>query len=193
LGKFVLDGIPPAPRGMPQVEVTFDLDANGILNVKALDKATNKTQHITITGSSGLSQEEIKKMQEEAKLYEEEDRKKKESIETRNNAETLVAQSERTLKDLGDKVPADVKTPVEEKIQAVKDVLAKKEATLEEIKTTADALGEEIQKVGAAMYKDTGQSAPEEGVNVKDMNEEKPAEENVVDAEVVDEKKEKEE
>lgn len=189
LGKFILDGIPPSPRGIPQVEVTFDIDANGILNVKALDKATNKTHHITITGSSGLSEEEIERMKKEAEIHEEEDRKKREKIEVRNQAETLATQAERTLKEAGDKVPEDVKKPVEEKIQAVKDVLSKEGASVEEIKIVSEALGQEIQKIGAAMYKDMGQSNPDEGVNVKDMNEDT---ENVVDAEIVEEKKEEE-
>ncbi len=189
LGKFILDGIPPAPRGVPQVEVTFDLDANGILNVKALDKATQKIQHITITGSGGLSKEEIETMRKEAELHAEEDKKKKEEIEVRNHADVLVAQSERTLKELGEKVTDEVKKPVEEKIAAVKEVLAKKDATMEEIKTATNALGEEIQKVGASMYSAAGASAPEEGVNVKDMNDadgDKKPDENVVDAEVVE-------
>lgn len=186
LGKFILDGIPPSPRGVPQVEVTFDIDANGILNVKALDKATNKTQHITITGSSGLTEEEIERMRKEAELHAEEDKKKKESIETRNQAEILAAQAERTLKDAGDKVSQAMKEPVEAKIKAVRDVLAKEGATTEEIKAASDSLSEEIQKIGAALYQNVGQSEPDDGVNVKDMNEEKPADDNVVEAEVVD-------
>ena len=175
------------------MEVTFDIDANGILNVKAMDKATNKVQHITITGSGGLSKEEIEKMQKEAELHAEEDKKKKEEVEVRNHADVLVAQSERTLKELGEKVKDDVKKPVEEKIAALKEVLAKKDATMEEIKTASNALGEEIQKVGASMYSAAGASAPgadgsttaensDEGVKVKDMN----TDDNVVEAEVVD-------
>ena len=191
LGKFILDGIPPSPRGVPQVEVTFDIDANGILNVKAMDKASNKTQHITITGTSGLSEEEIEKMRKEAEIFAEEDKKKKDAIETKNHAEILTAQAERTLKEAGDKVPDDIRRPVEDKIKTVKDVLAKEGATVEEIKTASDALSEEIQKVGAAMYQNVGQSQPEEGVNVKDMNEEAP--EGVVDAEVVEEEKKEDE
>jgi molecular chaperone DnaK len=195
LGKFILDGIPPSPRGVPQVEVTFDLDANGILNVKAMDKATSKTQHITITGSSGLSDEEIEKMRKEAELHADEDKKKKDSVEVRNQAEVLVAQAERTIKDAGDKVTDDIKGPVEEKIQAVKNTLAKEGASTDDIKAATESLSEEIQKVGAAMYQDMGQS--EEGVNVKDMNEEGEEEakddENVVDAEIVEEDEKKDE
>jgi molecular chaperone DnaK len=189
LGKFILDGIPPSPRGVPQVEVTFDLDANGILNVKAMDKATNKTQHITITGSSGLSDDEIEKMRKEAEMHAEEDKKKKDTVEVRNQGEVLVAQAERTLKDAGEKVTDDIKGPIEEKIQTLKDVLAKEDAKTDEIKAATETLSEEIQKVGAAMYQDMGDSQPEDGVNVKDMNEDEDKEddENVVDAEVVEE------
>ncbi|MFA6435611.1 MAG: molecular chaperone DnaK [Candidatus Gracilibacteria bacterium] len=197
LGKFVLDGIPPAPRGIPQVEVSFDIDANGILNVKAMDKATNKTQNIVITGSSGLKEEEIQKMKKEAEIYAEEDKKKKEGIETRNHAEILATQAERTLKDAGEKVPDAIKKPVEEKIKVVKDLLAKKDATPEEIQAASDALNTEIQKVGAAMYQNTDKSEPENNVNVKDMNEKEEGkdtkkDDNVVDAEVVEEKDKKE-
>jgi molecular chaperone DnaK len=120
LGTFVLDGLPPAPRGVPQIEVAFDIDANGIINVKAKDKATNKEQHITITGSSNMSEAEIEKMRKEAEQFAEEDKKKKESVETRNKAESLVLQAERTMKDAGDKVSEDVKKPVTEKIDALK-------------------------------------------------------------------------
>jgi molecular chaperone DnaK len=193
LGKFILDGIPPAPRGVPQVEVTFDLDANGILNVKATDKGTGKEQHITITGSSGMSDEEVEKMRKEAEIHADEDKKKKEGVDVRNQADVLVAQSERTLKDAGDKVSDDIKAPVEEKIKAVKEVLEKEDATNDEIKAASDALSEEIQKVGAAMYQGAGESAPDDGVNVKDMNEDEKAEEDVVDAEVVEEDEKAEE
>lgn len=160
LGRFILDGIPPAPRGVPQVEVTFDIDANGIINVKATDKATNKVQHITITGSSNIPEAELEKMRKEAEQYAEEDKKKKEAIETRNQAESLVFQAEKTLKDAGDKVSDDVKKPVQEKIDATKKVLENKEAKPEELKKAYDELSEAIQKVGAEMYKNVGANAP---------------------------------
>jgi len=187
LGKFILDGIPPSPRGVPQVEVTFDLDANGILNVKAKDKGTGKEQHITITGSSGMSNEEIEQMRKEAEIHADEDKKKRDSVEVRNQADTLATQAERTLKENADKVSDAVKEPVEAKIKAVRDVLAKEDATIDEIKAAADALSEEIQKIGAELYKNTGQS--EDGVNVKDMNEDADRGDNdsVVDGEVVEE------
>lgn len=151
LGRFILDGIPPAPRGVPQVEVTFDIDANGILNVSAKDKASGKEQKITITGSTGLDKDEVEKMTKEAEANAEADKKKKEEIEVRNQADTLVYTAEKSLKDAGDKVPADVKTEVEEKIKAVKDA---KEGSIDDLKSKADALAESLQKIGSAMYKD---------------------------------------
>ncbi len=190
LGRFILDGIPPAPRGVPQIEVTFDIDANGILNVKALDKATSKEQHITISGSSNISDDEIEKMRKEAEAHAEEDKKKKEGIEVRNKAESLVLQSEKTLKDAGDKVGDDIKKPVQEKIDELKKILENKEASNDEIQKGYDGLSEEIQKVGAQMYQ---QAAPQEedGVKVKEnVNEEAPKEEEAVEGEVVDEKNE---
>ena len=120
LGRFILDGIPPAPRGIPQIEVTFDLDANGILNVKAVDKATNKEQAITITASGGLSEEEIEKMRKDAEAHAEEDKKKKEEVEIKNNAEQLVLSSEKALKDAGDKVKEETRKEVQEKVDATK-------------------------------------------------------------------------
>ncbi len=162
LGRFILDGIPPAPRGVPQIEVTFDIDANGILNVKASDKATNKVQHITITGSSNMSDAEIEKMRKEAEQFAEEDKKKKESVETRNKAESLVLQAERTLKDAGDKVADDIKKPVTEKIDALKKLLESKDdkgapnAKPEDLQKGYEELSEVIQKVGAEMYKAAG-------------------------------------
>jgi len=192
LGRFILDGIAAAPRGVPQVEVTFDIDANGILNVKAKDKGTGKEQHITITGSSNMSEEDIEKMRKEAEEHAEEDKKKKEEVEIRNNAESLVSQSERTLKDAGDKVSDDIKKPVQEKIDALKEILKKEDTSSEEIKTKHDELSEEIQKVGAELYKATAaEEKPKEddGVKVTDMNdkEEKKEEENVVEGEVIKE------
>lgn len=157
LGKFMLTGIPPAPRGVPQVEVSFDIDANGILNVKAVDKATNKEQSITITASSGLSKEEVEKMKQDAKSHEAEDNKKKEVIEVKNQAESLMFTAEKSLKDAGDKVKDDVKKEVEEKIKAVKDVKDKDD--IEAIKKATEELSQTIQKIGEAMYKD--QKPPE--------------------------------
>ena len=152
LGRFILDGIPPAPRGIPQIEVAFDIDANGILNVKAVDKATNKSQSIVIKGAVGLTDEEVKKAQAEAEQYAEADRKKKDLVEARNQAEALVFTAEKTLKEAGEKVKKEDKEKVEAEIKNVKDVLGKSEANKEEIEEASKKLSEELQKVGAAMY-----------------------------------------
>ena len=156
LGRFILDGIPPAPRGVPQVEVTFDLDASGILNVKAKDKATGKEQSIKITGSTGLTDEEIKRMTREAEEHAKEDEEKKGEIETRNQADALIYQAEKALKDGGDKVPADVKTEVEEKIKALKEIQST--GTVDEVKAKTEELSSVLSKIGESMYK--GQEAP---------------------------------
>lgn len=157
LGRFILDGIPPAPRGVPQVEVTFDLDANGILNVKAVDKATNKEQKITITASSGLSDEEIEKMRKDAEAHADEDKKKKEGVEIRNNAEQLVLSSEKALKDAGDKVKEETRKEVQEKVDATKEAL--KGDDMEKVKTASGELSDTIQKVGQELY---SAAAPQE-------------------------------
>ncbi len=150
LGRFTLDGIPPAPRGVPQIEVTFDIDASGILNVKALDKATSKSQHISITNSTNLSKDEVEKMRQEAEKNAEEDKKKKEKIESRNMADSLIFTAEKSLKDAGDKVKPEVKQKVEEKVKALKEKLDTAEK--EELETLSKDLSEALQEVGAAMY-----------------------------------------
>jgi molecular chaperone DnaK len=150
LGRFMLDGILPAPRGVPQIEVSFDIDANGILSVKARDKGTGKEQKITITASSGLSKEEVAKMQREAEQHATEDAKRKEEVETRNMADNMAYTAEKTLRDQGDKVPADIKSEVEGKIAALRSALSGKDVSY--IKSTAQALSESMQKVGAAAY-----------------------------------------
>lgn len=156
LGKFILDGIPPAPRGVPQVEVTFDVDANGILKVSAQDKATGKSQHITITASSGLSDSEVEKMRKDAEAHAEEDRKRKDLIEARNNADNTVYAGEKALRDLGDKVPAEIRSEVEAKSAEVKE--AAQGEDVEKIKAAVEALGQTIQKIGASVY-EQGQAA----------------------------------
>lgn len=157
LGKFILDGIPPAPRGVPQIEVTFDIDANGILKVTASDKATGRSQHITITASSGLSDTEVEKMRKDAEAHAEEDRKRKEMIEARNNADNTVYAAEKALREFGDKVPAEIKSEVEAKVADVKKVAQGED--VEAIKAAVQTLGESIQKIGGAVYQ--GQAAPE--------------------------------
>jgi molecular chaperone DnaK len=150
LGKFVLDGIPPAPRGVPQVEVTFDLDANGILKVTAKDKATGRSQHITITASSGLSDTEIEQMRREAEAHAEEDRLRKENIEARNQADNMVYTAEKALRDFGDKIPADVKSNVEEKVTETRKALDLNDTAT--LKKATEELGQVIQSIGAAAY-----------------------------------------
>jgi molecular chaperone DnaK len=150
LGQFNLTDIPPAPRGMPQIEVTFDIDANGILKVSAQDKATGRSQHITITASSGLSDEEVEKMVQDAKKFAGEDQKRRDQIEARNAADSAVYTSEKTLKDLGEQVPAAVKGEVESKASALRGML--ETAGTEELKQRTQELNEALQKIGATMY-----------------------------------------
>ncbi len=151
LGRFILDGIPPAPRGLPQVEVTFDIDANGILNVKAKEKTTGKEQSIKIQGSSGLSKDEIEKMKKDAEMNAADDEKKKAEVEVRNIAEQTIYTAEKSVKDGGDKVPADVKADVEAKIADLKK--AKEGTDIEAIKKATDFLSVSMQKIGEAMMK----------------------------------------
>jgi molecular chaperone DnaK len=158
LGKFILDGIPPAPRGIPQIEVTFDIDANGILKVTAQDKATSRSQHITITASSGLSKDEVERMKKEAEQHAEEDLKRKSLIEARNLADNSVYTAEKLLKDNGDKVAADLKKQVEEAMEKVKSV--KDGDDIEAITQAAEQLGQVLQKLGASMYQQPGAAGP---------------------------------
>ncbi|MBP9802633.1 Hsp70 family protein, partial [Patescibacteria group bacterium] len=162
LGRFTLSGIAPAPRGIPQIEVTFDIDANGILNVKAADKATGKEQAITIQSSSGLSKDEIAKMQKDAELHAEEDKKKKEEAEVRNTADNMVFQTEKFIKDSDDKIKAEDKTAMTEKVEALKKI--KDGTDLEAIKSASKELEDLVQKIGAAMYQAAAaNAAPAEG------------------------------
>jgi molecular chaperone DnaK len=166
LGRFILDGIPPSPRGLPQVEVSFDIDANGILNVSAKDKASGKTQSIRIEGSCGVSDEEVEKMKKDAELHAEEDKKKKETIEVKNLADNLIYTTEKTLKDAGDKVSAETKKEVEEKMEELKKV--KDSDDIEDIKKKTDELSQAIQKVGAQMYQQAQPQTPPEGEQQQD-------------------------
>ncbi|MEK7506512.1 MAG: molecular chaperone DnaK, partial [Patescibacteria group bacterium] len=168
LGKFFLDGIPPAPRGIPQIEVAFDIDVNGILNVKAKDKTTNKEQSIRIEGSSGLTDEEKKRMAADAEKYAAEDAKKRELVEARNLAEALIYSTEKTLKDAGEKVSAEERKQVEDKIAAVKD--AQKSEDAGTIKKAAEELSAAAQKIGEALYKQqqtTAEPKKEEATETK--------------------------
>ena len=156
LGRFILDGIAPAPRGVPQIEVTFDIDANGILNVTAKDKATNKSQSVRIEGSTGISKDEVERMKKEAEIHANEDKQKQELIEAKNLADNLVYTTEKALRDLGDKVPADTKKEVEEKIEALKKV--KDTDNQEEIKSKTADLSQAAQKIGEILYRQQQQN-----------------------------------
>jgi len=156
LGRFTLSGLPPAPRGVPQVEVSFDIDANGILHVKAVDKATSKEQSITIKSSSGLSEDEIDKMKKDAEVHADEDKKKKEEVEVRNNAETIVAHTEKFIKENKDKLKDDDKKKMEEKMEAIKKVKDSKD--LEPIKAAVKDMEDTVQAIGAAMYQEQAQA-----------------------------------
>lgn len=162
LGRFVLDGIPPAPRGIPQVEVTFDIDASGILAVKAQDKASGKEQSIKITGSTGLSKDEVERMQKDAEAHAKEDEEKKASVEARNMADSLIFTAEKSLKDAGDKVPAEVKTEVEEKVKALKAILDS--GSKEDIEAKTKELSDSLQKIGQAAYQ-AGQQAEQQAAS----------------------------
>jgi molecular chaperone DnaK len=158
LGRFILEGIPPAPRGVPQIEVSFDLDANGILTVTAKDKATGKTQSIKITGSTGLTKDEIENMKEEAEKNAEKDKEEKEKIEVRNKADNMIYVSEKSLKDAGDKAPKDLKEEIEKKIKTLKDSLEK--GTKEELETKTKDLSDSLQKIGQYMYQQKQTGSP---------------------------------
>jgi molecular chaperone DnaK len=160
LGRFILDGIPPAPRGVPQIEVTFDIDASGILKVTAKDKATGKSQNITITGAIGLSEDEVKRMQEEAEKHKAEDEAKAQLVKARNAADAMIATAEKALKDAGDKISSEIKSKVEDKIKSLKDVL--ETASKEELETKTKELSDALSEVGQAMYQ-TQETKTEEG------------------------------
>ena len=165
IGRFILDGVPPAPRGLPQIEVTFDIDANGILTATAKDKATGKSQSIRIEGSIGLSKEEVEKMKKDAELHAAEDQKKRELSEVRNLADSLVYTSEKTLREAGDKISSETKKEIEEKINELKKV--KDGDNIEEIKSKTSELSLVIQKVGAELYRAAGEKKPEESEGPK--------------------------
>ncbi|MEK7376584.1 MAG: Hsp70 family protein, partial [Candidatus Margulisiibacteriota bacterium] len=170
LGRFVLDGIPPAPRGVPQVEVTFDIDANGILNVKAKDKATGKEQSIKITGSTGLSKDEVDKMTKEAELHAKEDAENKEKVEARNKADSLIFTAEKALREDKDKISDEIYKDVEEKVKALRDILDS--GSKDDIASKTQELSDSLQKIGQSMYGSQGQ-APGGGKGDDQKKEEK--------------------
>lgn len=181
LGRFVLDGIPPAPRGVPQIEVTFNIDANGIVNVKAVDKGTNKEQHITIQNSGNLSEDEIKKAQAEAEAHAEEDKKRKAAVEAKNHLDTMIYTAEKTLKDAGDKAKPEDKEALEQEITAAKSKLESTDAA--ELEGATKSLSDKLQVVGAAMYEAAAaeQQAAPEGAASAEAKTDEPAEGEVVD------------
>jgi molecular chaperone DnaK len=179
LGRFILDGIPPAPRGMPQIEVTFDIDSNGILHVTAKDKGTSKTQHITIQGSTGLSKDEVEKMQKDAEVHAEEDKKKRDLVDARNQAEAMVFNLEKQMREHDAKINDSVKKDVNTKANDLRDLLKKESATAEEIRTSMETLAVASQEIGKLIYEKMQQEQKDSSEKGK-----------VVDAEVVDEKKE---
>ncbi len=179
LGRFILDGILAAPRGVPQVEVTFDLDANGILNVSARDKATGKEQKITITAGGGLSKEEVEKLRQEAELHAEDDRKRRDEIEVRNSADSLAYTAEKNIRENADKIEPDLKSEVEGKIAAVRSQMQSGDA--DSIRSATDELSTAMQKIGAAIY--GAQGAGADGMGADGTGEEAPAEEGTVEGE----------
>ncbi|HZU87000.1 MAG TPA: molecular chaperone DnaK [Anaerolineaceae bacterium] len=188
LGRFILDGLPPAPRGMPQIEVAFDIDSNGILKVTASDKATARSQHITITASSGLSETEIEKMRKEAEANADADLKRKDLIEARNYADTTIYTCEKTLRDLGDKAPAEIKTQIEEGANRLREQMKSDDASA--IRRMTDELGVTLQKLGASMYQQpqpgadaAGPGTPPPPPGGENPGGENPGGENVVDGE----------
>ena len=167
LGKFLLDGIPPAPRGTPQVEVSFDIDANGILNVSAKDKATGKTQSIKIEGSSGITKEEIERMKKDAEMHAADDKKKQENIEVKNTADAMIYTCEKTIKDAADKIKPEDKKEVEDKIASLKE--SQKGDNIDDIKSKTKDLSETIQKIGAELYKQGSPQNPQPNPDEKDL------------------------
>jgi molecular chaperone DnaK len=184
LGKFNLDGIPPAPRGVPQIEVTFDINANGILEVTAKDKATGRSQNITITASSGLSEAEVEKMRREAEAHAEEDKQRRDLIEARNMADNAIYSAEKTLRDLGEKVPADVKSKVEAAVKKVKEIKDKEDPAA--ITKEVEALMQVLQEVGQAAYAQQQQTTTNPAADAEPSTGDdttKPGDEDVVDGE----------
>lgn len=191
LGRFTLDNIPPAPRGVPQIEVTFDIDANGILHVSAKDKATGKEQKITITSSSGLSKEEIERMKQEAEAHAQEDKKKRELVELKNQADSIVYQTEKVLKENKEKIPSEVTKEVEEKVEALKKV--KDTDDKDVMQTAVDELNQAVTKIGQHLYQQQGEAGNDAAqTDEKDSTKKNSGKEETVDAEYEEMKEEEE-
>jgi molecular chaperone DnaK len=184
LGNFELTGLPPAPRGVPKIEVTFDIDANGIVHVSAKDQASGREQSMTISGGSALSKDEIDRMVKEAEQYAEEDAKRRETVEVRNQADSLVYSTEKFLGENDEKIPDDVKTEVQADLEALKGLLADEDAEAADITAGVTKLGESSQKMGAAMYAAAEADQAAAGGTSEATGE---ADDDVVDAEIVDE------
>jgi molecular chaperone DnaK len=180
LGKVHLDGIAPAPRGVPQVEVTFDIDANGILNVRAKDLGTGKEQKVTITASTTLNKDEVSKMVRDAETHAEEDRKHREEVEARNQADSLVYQAEKQLQDNGDKIDAAVRSEVESKIEPVKQAI--KDNDVERMRSTSQELATAMQKIGEAVYRQAQGAGAQSGTGTEGPKSGKSGDGDVVDA-----------
>ncbi len=174
LGRFVLDGIPPAPRGVPQIEVTFDIDSNGILNVSAKDKASGKEQKITIKNATNLSEEEVEKMRAEAERHAEEDKKKKELADKRNDAESLILTTEKAVKDAGDKINSDEKKEIEEAVKELREIKDKDDATIESLDAALKKSSEALSKYGERLYKAAQEQPTSSGETTKKADEPKP-------------------
>ncbi|MDT7743161.1 MAG: molecular chaperone DnaK, partial [Actinomycetota bacterium] len=188
LGMFELTGLPPAPQGVPQIEVTFDIDANGIVNVSAVDKGTGKSQAMTITGGSALSKEEIDRMVSDAEAHADEDRKRREAAETRNQAESLVHQTEKVLSENGDKVPAEVKDKVQGSLDDLRKALEGDDT--EAVKTAVEKLATDSQELGQAIYSQAQQSGDAAGAaGAAGEGATAGGDDDVVDAEIVDDDK----
>ncbi len=181
LGRFMLDGILPAPRGVPQIEVTFDIDANGILNVSARDKATGREQKITITAGSGLSKDEVERLQREAESHAEEDRRRREEIEIRNTADSMAYNADKVLRDQGERIPAEIRSEVEGKVAALRSALTS--AGVDQIRTAMNELSESMQKIGAAAYGQGGGQEPPPGSEGSEGGAQAPPEEGTVEGE----------
>ncbi len=191
LGRFILDGIPPAPRGMPQIEVTFDIDSNGILSVSAKDKGTGKEQRITIQNATNLKEEEIEQMKKEAEAHAQEDEEKKGLAESRNKLDGTIFSGEKTLKDFADKVKPEDKAKIEEQIKSSQDILAKTDATKDEMDKASEELGQILQTVGAAIYEQQqpptgGPEAESKDAEPKEAEEVKADDKKVEEGEVVE-------
>ena len=183
LGRFILDGIPPAPRGVPQIEVTFNIDANGILHVSAKDKGTGKEQSITITGSGNLNKEDVEKMAKDAEVHAEEDKAKKEAVEARNLLDSTIYQAEKLKKDSGDKISDEDKKTLDESVEAAKKVVADDKATKDDLEKAAKELNDKLMPIGAKMYE---QAAAEDSAETPEEDKKSAKGDDTIEGEVVD-------